>query len=393
MAKQLYLECFSGISGDMTVGALIDLGIDENLLLEGLKSLNVPGYIIKIKDTIKQGIKSKKFDVIIDNENENHTHRHLKNIKEIIDSSRISKNAKDMSIKMFSIVAQAEAKVHGKSIEDVHFHEVGAIDSIVDIVAVSICLDLLQIDEVFISSLYEGSGHVKCAHGMMPVPVPAVIAIGNKYGLDFIITENKGEMITPTGAAIAACLNNNRSLPSKFKINKIGVGAGTKDFIQANILRAMLIETSDATPGEDTIISLSCNVDDMTGEELGFGIETIMINGALDAYFIPTYMKKNRPSYIFTVLCEENIIEEMKYLIFKHTSTLGIRIQSIKRVIMERTFESFKSSLGEVTIKIAKYKDIEKTTIEYEDARKLAIQNNMSLDRVFEIIYGEIVSD
>ncbi len=396
MKNTLYLECYSGISGDMTVAALLDLGADEDTLLQGLSSLNIDGYKIKISHTIKCGIKAKDFDVILEEHDshnhdnqEHHLHRNIEDINEIILSSNMNQDAKDMALKTFGIIAEAEAKVHGKSIEEVHFHEVGAVDSIVDIVAAAICIDNLNIGQVIVSPIYEGHGHVKCQHGIIPVPVPAVVEIAKKENLQLKLTDTKGEMVTPTGLALVAALKTRDKLPKAYTIEKIGIGAGKKDFSKANILRAYIIE-SIIEDSEDKVIILQCNIDDMTGEELGFALEAILEEGALDANFTPIFMKKSRPAYELTVICTEEDVARLKKMIFKQTTTLGIRTIPSTRSVMERNITTFSSSLGEVRIKEAKYEDIDKKTVEYEDAKKIAKEQDLSIGEVFRRIYSEL---
>lgn len=270
----LYLECYSGISGDMTVAALIDLGADQEQLLNGLKSLRVDGYNISISRKIKSGIDACDFDVILDYHNPltedphdsleqplsiadppgnatastplklgHHEHRNLYDINAIIDNSDISSNAKEIAKKIFYVVAVAEAKAHGKTLNKVYFHEVGAVDSIVDIVSTAICLDNLQIKDVIVKELCDGTGHIKCRHGMLPVPVPAVVNIVADYNIPLHITSINGELVTPTGAAIVAAIRTKDTLPKEFKIKKIGLGAGKREYEQASVLRAMLIDT------------------------------------------------------------------------------------------------------------------------------------------------------
>lgn len=380
----------------MTVAALLDLGADEDTLLQGLSSLNIDGYKIKISHTIKCGIKAKDFDVILEEHDshnhdnqEHHLHRNIEDINEIILSSNMNQDAKDMALKTFGIIAEAEAKVHGKSIEEVHFHEVGAVDSIVDIVAAAICIDNLNIGQVIVSPIYEGHGHVKCQHGIIPVPVPAVVEIAKKENLQLKLTDTKGEMVTPTGLALVAALKTRDKLPKAYTIEKIGIGAGKKDFSKANILRAYIIE-SIIEDSEDKVIILQCNIDDMTGEELGFALEAILEEGALDANFTPIFMKKSRPAYELTVICTEEDVARLKKMIFKQTTTLGIRTIPSTRSVMERNITTFSSSLGEVRIKEAKYEDIDKKTVEYEDAKKIAKEQDLSIGEVFRRIYSEL---
>jgi uncharacterized protein (TIGR00299 family) protein len=241
----LFLECYSGISGDMTVAALLDLGADKDTMIAGLNSLAIDGYEIKIGRVKKNGIDACDFDVVVkelDNYNNHcYEHRNIREIFHIIDSGDLSEKVKVLSKKIFTIVAQAEAKAHGIELNMVHFHEVGAIDSIIDIIATAICLENLGIEEVIISEIFEGGGHVKCRHGLIPVPVPAVVNILREYNLTVKMTENKGEMITPTGAAIAAAIHTRKNFPDSIKFENVGIGAGKKDFSNANILRAFII--------------------------------------------------------------------------------------------------------------------------------------------------------
>ncbi len=408
--KILYLECFSGISGDMTVGALLDLGADPEVLKKSLESLNVEGYEIRIGRTSKCGIDACDFDVIIpeqpeydeghmhhhdhdhdhdhdhehhhdhdhdhdhDHEHEHdhehhhdhvhhhdhdhghehghhHVHRNIHDVYAIIDRLD-NENVKAMAKKMFMIVAEAESAAHGKPIEEVHFHEVGAIDSIVDIISTAVCVDDLGVDEIVVSELYEGSGHVHCAHGMMPVPVPATANIAAANNLTLKITDAKGEMVTPTGAAIAAALRTSDQLPAHYKIRKIGLGAGKKDFPKANVLRAMLIEAEDDSASCEDIWKLECNLDDCTGEMLGYCMEKLFAAGARDVFYSPIYMKKNRPAYMLNVICDKTAIEELENVIFSETTTIGIRRYPVVRSVMSRRPAKVQTPYGEVTLKI-----------------------------------------
>jgi uncharacterized protein (TIGR00299 family) protein len=436
----LYLECYSGISGDMTVAALIDLGADKEVLIHGLNSLHVDGYRIEIGRRTKNSIDACDFNVILDDNNHNfqdsellhghdhhdhnhdhvhhhdldhshghihhdhnddhepgidhthlhgldhyhsddyihesghghndsdinsesihlghHEHRNLKDINSIIDQSDISINAKNTAKRIFQIVAEAESKAHGKPIEEVHFHEVGAVDSIVDIVAAAICLDNLNIQDVIVSELYEGTGHVTCQHGIIPVPVPAVVNISAAHHLPLHITSVKGEMVTPTGAAIAAAIKNKDTLPKEFKILKIGLGAGKRNYEQAGILRAMLIEESSAEPvtiTEDKVWVLESNIDDCSGEALSIAMELLLKNGAKDVFYTPIYMKKNRPAYMLGVICNYENIEKMEEIIFTHTTTIGIRKYETKRTIMNREIKTLATPYGDALVKVCSY--------------------------------------
>lgn len=260
----LYLECNSGISGDMTVAALLDLGADRDVLSKALQSLPLSGYSVEIKDVLKSGIRACDFHVILDKDHENHDHdmeylhghhsqktpdpvhhhdsRNLSDIVRIIEEGKLTECAKLLAIRIFNILAEAEALVHNKSIDEVHFHEVGAVDSIVDIVAAAVCIDNLNPDRIVVSPLTEGTGQVHCQHGVIPVPVPAVVAIASKQGLILRASDIPGELVTPTGAAIVAAIDSGSALPETFKILKTGVGAGKRSYSTAGVLRAMLIE-------------------------------------------------------------------------------------------------------------------------------------------------------
>lgn len=389
--KTLYLECFSGISGDMTVGALLDLGADENLLRQGLDSLKVHGYDIKIGRTQKCGIDACDFDVVLHEDDKHtydnvhhHEHRNLYDIYKIIDEGQISDRAKDIAKKIFNIVAKAESKAHGVDIEKVHFHEVGAIDSIVDIVAVAICIDNLDIDEVVVSKIYEGTGHVKCQHGTIPVPVPAVTNIVIDNALSIKITDNPGEMITPTGAAIAAALKTKEGLPEDYKIIKIGLGAGKKDFGKANILRAFIIEEVSKEASEDHIWVLETNLDDCSGENLGFVVEKLMESGGKDVFYTSIFMKKNRPGYKLTVLCEEENIKSMESIIFKNTTSIGIRRYRTDRTILKREIINIDTEYGQVRVKVCFFEGDKYYYPEYEDVKAICDKTGFSFKTVYD---------
>ena len=324
MGKILYLECNSGISGDMTVGALLDLGADRQVLEHALESLGVNGYHLHFGRKVVCGLDAFDFDVHLEEDGHEHVHggehehshhhphihRNLHDIYHIIDHLDSNERVKEMARNMFRIVAEAESKAHGLPIEQVHFHEVGAIDSIVDIISVAVCIDNLGVEDVVVSALSEGHGHVHCQHGVLPVPVPATANIASSYGLELHFTDNDGEMVTPTGAAVAAALRTKDRLPASCRLLKIGMGAGNKVFKQANVLRAMLLETSQDE--NRTMWVLETNLDDCTGEILGLAMEMLLDAGAADVWYTPIYMKKNRPAYMLSVLCGESSVEAME---------------------------------------------------------------------------------
>lgn len=371
MGRTLYLECSSGISGDMTVAALLDLGADRKFLEKSLSSLHIGGFQTEVTRVKKSGLDACDFRVILDEEHENydhdmeylhghhkiygehhhhehhhhHQHRGILEIRKLILESEMTDRAKEIAVSVFEILAEAEAKAHGTAREEVHFHEVGAVDSIVDIAAAAVCLDELDITDVIVTKLYEGTGTVRCQHGVIPIPVPAVVNIVQEKGLSLQITDVEGELVTPTGAAIAAAIKTSDHLPEEFAIEKIGIGAGKRQYACPGILRAMLIrekrtEKSTQILEQDRIWKLETSVDDCTGEELGNVMRLLFEAGARDVYYTPVYMKKNRPAYELSVICEENRIPFMEDIIFEETTTIGIRRNYMNRTILKREISS-----------------------------------------------------
>ena len=425
MKKILYLECNSGISGDMTVGALLDLGADQKELERVLDSMKVNGYHLHFGRKVTCGLDAFDFDVHLEHEHSHdhehdhdhehshdhehvhdhthshahehshahthgHEHRNLHDVYAIIDRLDTNEHVKNLARKMFLIVAEAESKAHGLPIEQVHFHEVGAIDSIIDIVSTAVCVDNLGVDEVVVSPLAEGRGYVRCQHGVIPVPVPATANIAAAYDLEFRFTENDGEMVTPTGAAIAAALSTGKKLPTGCRIRKTGMGAGNKEFRQANVLRAMLLEEEE-TP-EPRLIEkpsgmwvLETNLDDCTGEMLGFVMELLFEAGAADVWYTPIYMKKNRPAYMLSVLCDSQRREQLEELIFANTTTIGIRRSPAERTVLERRKTTVDTKFGPVEVKLCTHKGNTYCYPEYESVKAVCQEMGQNYRRV----YGE----
>lgn len=485
--KTLYLECYSGISGDMTVAALLDLGADKEILLQGLKSLNVDGYRIKIERKAINSIDACDFHVILAEDNHdhdmeylyghekesegkhetkraplrkkvlaassiknikhhlthshdvshthepghsiehnhsqphdhsspghNHTHLHygrhehrnLMDIHTIIENSSITNRAKEIAKRVFTIIADAEAKAHGKSLTEVHFHEVGAVDSIVDITAVAICLDNLNIEDVIVSELYEGTGHITCQHGVLPVPVPAVVNIAAKHGLKLHITKVKGELVTPTGAAIVAAIKTSDTLPKNFSIEKIGLGAGKRNYEQPSFLRAMLL-AADTTgslfaqivslkPSQissDKMWVLEANIDDCTGEGLSVAMDILFQNGARDVYYTPIYMKKNRPAYLLGVICSEDKVTAMEELIFHHTTTIGIRKHEAYRTTLLREIKTIMTPYGEADVKVCSYGDNIYYYPESASVKKLCEAAKLDYNTLYSLIQSQALRE
>ncbi len=388
MSSTLYLECASGISGDMTVAALIDLGASRIKLLNALNSLNVEGYSVAISRVNVRGLDACDFNVVLEHEHKHehchehehehthpHIHRNLADVTAIINSGDLTPRARETAIRIFTIVAEAESQAHGKPIDEVHFHEVGAIDSIIDIVGAAVCLDDLDITRVIVPVLNEGTGFVNCQHGLLPVPVPAVAAIAQSYRIPLNIQPDiNGEMVTPTGIAIAAAIRTESGLPGTFVIEKTGLGAGKRDFGRPNILRAMLIEPQKIgdNASSDATMLLETNIDDATGEQLGLAMEILLKEGALDVHYIPAFTKKNRPAWLLRVICHARDAEKIQSVIFKHTPTIGLRRFALDRVCLQRSFQDVTLPAGTVRVKCCFTGTETLAYPEYESVRALS---------------------
>lgn len=412
--RTLYLECYSGISGDMMAAALLDLGADQQVLKDALESLPVEGFRINISRVRKSGLDVCDFAVILDEAHENHDHdmeylhghanvhghghkgshehRGMKEILHIIENSALTQGAKRIAKRIFGILAQAEAKAHGVPVEEVHFHEVGAVDSIVDIVSVAVCLDNLGITECIVPVLYEGCGTIRCQHGILPVPVPAVANIVSEHDLDLCITESKGEFVTPTGAAIVAAIRTSKELPEAFAVRKAGMGAGKREYDRPGFLRAMLIE-AQASYGRDCIWKLESNIDDCTGEALGYVMDCLFEAGARDVSYTPVYMKKNRPAYQLNVICAEEDIQRMEQIIFEETTTIGIRRQQMARSVLARSVETVLTGLGEAQVKVCALGSRKRKYPEYQSVVRLCKEHDKSFQEVYQMVLLECMKE
>ena len=466
MSNTLYLECNSGISGDMTVAALLDLGASEEVLMKALDSIPADGFSVEVTRVKKAGIDCCDFAVLLDAEHENHdhdmeylhghphehhhgeehehhhehyhgeghehiyehhhgeenehhhehhhgeghehthehchggehehphghahVHRGMKEIKEIIDAVKMTDHARELALRIFGIIAEAEAKAHAVPVEQVHFHEVGAIDSIVDVVAAAVCLDDLHIENVVVPKLCEGTGTVRCQHGVLPVPVPAVTNIVEQSRLNLEIMDIQGEFVTPTGAAIAAAVKTTDVLPKAFRIVRTGIGAGKRTYERPSILRAMLIEPVKPEEKEDKdyIYRMETNIDDCSGEVLGYVMDLLFEAGARDVHYHPVYMKKNRPAWQLNVICDEADISRMEEIIFRETTTIGIRRVQMERTVLARECRDVKISTGLVQVKVCHYGNESKYYPEYESVKELC----RTTGRSYRDIYQEAVA-
>lgn len=440
--KILYYDCFCGISGDMNLAALIDLGVPKEYLIKELSKLNLNSeYEIKIEKSAKLGITGTRVDVILNNElsnnshiqdkdlhehnygehvhnhshsdsdsehhqdennhehghsheehthNHEHHHRNLRDMEEIINSSDLSDKVKKISLDMFMRVAEAEAKVHGKTIYEVHFHEVGAIDSIVDMVGAAICLDYLKVDKIIASPVQVGGGFVKCAHGIMPVPAPATVEILKNIPMNTGIVQF--ETTTPTGAAILA--SNVKEFTSKidFSIKKIAYGIGHRDLEIPNVLRVYLGESEKTEKLENQYI-LETNIDDMNPEIYGYIEEKLFEAGALDVFKTPIIMKKGRPAIKLSMLINEKIEQEVLKVIFEETTSIGVRKYMIEKIMLDREFSKVETEYGDITIKKSYHKGkLVKYKPEYEECKSIAKEKNISIDTVYKSVYRQDIN-
>lgn len=443
MGNTLYLECNAGISGDMTVAALLDLGASEDVLKNVLATVPATGFQIEIGRVKKAGVDCCDFRVILDEEHENHdhdmeylhghtvpheqdhehhkhehhhehekeywhehenkyhheheqgnehhhhAHRGMPEIRQILTACHMTDKARSLANRIFDILAQAESKAHRVPVDEVHFHEVGAIDSIVDIISVAVCMDNLAITDVIVPRLCEGTGTVRCQHGILSIPVPAVANILTSYDLKVELMDISGEFITPTGAAIVAAVKTSDKLPKEFKIKKIGMGAGKRNYERASILRAMLIEPQTAE--KDSIYKLESNIDDCSGEALGFVMERLFQAGARDVYYMPVFMKKNRPAWMLNVICREEDIKKLEQIIFFHTTTIGIRRVEMERTCLKREIKQIQSEFGEVSIKVCDIDGEKRYYPEYESVARICREQNMSYGEVYQLLVHQCV--
>ncbi|MBC2460155.1 nickel pincer cofactor biosynthesis protein LarC [Clostridium beijerinckii] len=458
----LYYDCFCGISGDMNLAAMLNLGVPKEYLFKEISKINLNSeYDIQINSSEKLGITGTRVDVILKDEvnnsdnigykdfehcstdiiedhshshvhdeehnhhdhshgedashnhehshphsnehdcshnheqahvhshsgNHEHHHRNLKDIENIINSSDLSEKVKNLSLNMFMRVAEAEAKVHGKTLYEVHFHEVGAIDSIVDIVGAAICLEYLKVDKIMASHVQVGGGFVKCAHGLMPVPAPATVEI--LKGIPINVGVVQFETTTPTGAAILA--ENVQEFTSKidFSIKKIGYGIGHRDLDIPNVLRVYLGEDNSLEKIEEQYI-LETNIDDMNPEFYGYIEEKLFDAGALDVFKTPIFMKKGRPGIKLSVLISEKIEKDILDIVFEETTSIGVRKYKFEKIMLNREFSKVETQYGEVTIKKSYYKgDLVKYKPEYEECKKIAKENNITMEKVYREVYRQ----
>lgn len=452
----LYYDCFSGISGDMNLGALIDLGVKKEYLISELAKLNISGYAIEVTTDERKGITGTKVKVRLESEEHSHhehdhhddehehshhhdeehehhhhhhheqhhnhehnhhhehshedhvhshesgehQHRNLKSVEDIINNSSLSDRVKKLSLKMFLKVAEAEAKIHGKELMEVHFHEVGALDSIVDIIGAAICLDYLKVDKVMSASVELGGGFVKCAHGLFPVPAPATAEI--LKGIPVKLGAVQVETTTPTGAAILAATVDEFTNKKDFTINKVAYGIGHRDTVIPNVLRVYLGEIEEKSVLSQVAIEgnhnayeeayvIECNIDDMNPELYDYVMEKLFALGAMDVFMTSIIMKKGRPGIKLSVLCNIRDEEKMTEALLRETSTLGVRKYKVEKTMLNREFSRVSTKYGEVTVKASLLNGEKiKCKPEYDDCKRLAKENNLSINEIYSEINKEL---
>ena len=379
--RTLYFDCGMGAAGDMLTAALVELFENPAAIIRELNTLGIPGVRFFSKASTKCGINGTHMQVLVwdteeDEDLHDHGHHHsgMDHIDHIISHLRISDQVRRDVMAVYDLIAQAESHAHGVPVNQIHFHEVGTMDAIADITAVCYLLDKLHADKIYASAVHVGSGQVKCAHGILPVPAPATAYI--LRGVPTYGGEIRGELCTPTGAALLKHFVSEFGKMPVMVTDAIGYGMGKKDFPAANCVRAMLGHTDDQT---DTVAELSCNLDDMTPEEIGFAMDRLLEAGALDVFTTPIGMKKNRPGTMLTVLCKPNQKDLMVQQLFRHTTTLGIRENQLHRYTLTRRTETLDTPYGPVRQKISSGYGVERSKPEYDDLTKIAREQEISL--------------
>lgn len=391
--KILYIECSMGVAGDMLMGALYELLNDEDRkkFTDKMNSLGIEGLHVEAVPSVKCGINGTHMNVTIDGHEEleshhsEHHHHHgasMHDIRHVIDAAGISENVKKNAVEVYECIAQAESRVHGKSADEIHFHEVGSKDAMADIIGCCMLIDIIGADRIVVSPVTTGFGNVRCAHGILPVPAPATALILNDVPLRAGSIE--GELCTPTGAALVKHYADEFGNMPQMTVSRIGYGMGTKDFAAANCVRVFV--GIQATRTAKTIVQLCCNIDDMTAEELGYAAELLMDEGALDVYTTAIGMKKSRPGTLLTVMCREEDRERIAGLIFRNTTTLGMRVYHCERMILERSEKTLHTEFGDVRCKEASGYGVVRSKLEYDDVRRLAKSSGRSIREIRDII-------
>lgn len=395
--RTLYLECNMGVAGDMLLAALLELHPNKNRFIEKMNNLNLPGVVISSEPSSKCGITGTKIRVAVNgheegvhhhdhhHSNETHVHEHhhhhehhgMNDIHKIIDKLNVPQKVKEDAESVYALIAEAESHAHGRPVDQIHFHEVGTMDAVADVIGVCLLIYDLAPEKIIASPICTGFGQVKCAHGILPVPAPATEYI--LRNIPCYSGQTEGELCTPTGAALLKYFVKEFTRMPVMRTEKTGYGMGNKDFETANCVRAMIGETDHK---DNTVVELSCDIDDMTPEAQAFAQEILLANGALDVFMTPIHMKKSRPGILLTCICTMDKRRYMAEMIFKYTTTLGIREYVCERYILDRRIKTINTSYGDIRIKEAWGYGVNRSKIEYEDAAEIARKNDITLEDV-----------
>lgn len=390
--KILYLDCGMGAAGDMLSSALFELIDNQKEFLDKINSAGIPNVIVTAEKTVKCGISGTHLSVKINGEEEgkhcshhlSHHHNTLADIESIVNQLSLSEKIKNGIISVYKMIADAESKVHNTQVSEIHFHEVGALDAVIDIAMFCALIDIIGADKIIASPVNTGCGKVSCAHGILPVPAPATAEI--LKGIPVYSNSVDSELCTPTGAALLKYFVNYFNNMPCVEVEKIGYGMGTKDFEEANCVRAFYGNSYNETADNDCVFEFTCNIDDMTAEDLSFAAEILLDSGALDVYTTPVVMKKGRLGTLLTVICKSEDKNKFVKLIFKYTSTIGIRESFHKRYVMNRKSDTAETKFGTVRIKKSSGYGTVKEKFEYEDLARICRENNISLDKLKSLL-------
>ena len=371
--KIIYFDCFSGISGDMILGALFDSGLSLDLFNKELTKLPISNYEVSISKTNKNSISGTSFCLII---NDNSSHRHLKEITEIIDKSKLKKIIKDKAKSIFTKLAEVESKIHNEPIDKIHFHELGGIDTIIDIIGTLIGLDLLGINMIYSSPIPLGKGFIKTQHGLLPVPAPATIEL--LKNIPVYMNGIEGELVTPTGAVLISTLAQEFIELPLMEIKNIGYGAGKSDFQTPNLLRVFIGNLFNENSIDKNLL-IETNIDNMNPQIYEYVIEKLFQDGALDVFLTPIIMKKGRPGVILSIICEASLEKKLTKIIFEETTTIGYRKYNVEKIFLNRKIKEINTKWGKIKVKAVKQNSITKYYPEYEECKKIALENNIPL--------------
>ena len=378
--KIAYFDCFSGASGDMILGSLIDAGLSPKRLREQLKKLRIPTVHLRVKKVLKGGISATQ--VMVEGKGEKRSHRNLKEILRIVERSGVEAEVKEKSKEIFKRIALVEAKIHQTPMEEVHFHELGGLDSIVDIVGSVWGIRQLGIEKIYVSKVNVGSGFVKCEHGILPVPAPATLFL--MEGKPIYSSGVERELLTPTGAAILTTLSSEFGSMPLMNVDRVGCGAGRDNLSHPNLLR-VIIGTSESISGKEKVVVIETNIDDMNPQFYDYVMERLLAMEVLEVFITPILMKKNRPGHLITIICSSEKLPSVTKFLLRETTTLGLRWHQEERAKTDREILTQETKYGKIRFKLAKWEGkVVNLSPEYEDCKRLALAKRVPLKEVFE---------